>query len=118
MSLNPSSRTALSTVCFALSSIWGVAGACKLLFGVRITIFFLPPLDLEQVAVGPSLATAFAFLCLGAWLGRERNADDIALGGERLSASENPAAFASASPKMSTQRPREETPARRSTNNQ
>ena len=57
--LNSSSRKVLSNVCFALSSIWGVAGVCKLLFGVRMTLIFLPPLGLERAAVLPALATAF-----------------------------------------------------------
>ena len=70
MSVIHAVRRLLSGACFALSSVWGVAGACKLLFGVRITAPLLPPLGLERVAVGPALATAVAFLLLGAWLGR------------------------------------------------
>jgi hypothetical protein len=60
----------LAGACFALSSVWAVAGAFKIIFGVRITFPLLPPLDLDHVAPVPSLLVAFALMILGAWLGR------------------------------------------------
>jgi hypothetical protein len=43
-------RLALAKICFGLGSIWTAAGVLKLIFGVRVTLPLLPPLDLERVS--------------------------------------------------------------------
>jgi hypothetical protein len=80
MRLKDSTRKTLSAVCFSLSSVWGVAAVCKLMFGVQVAIFFLPPLGLERVAVVPSLVVAAVLLFTGAWLGRSRASADVTPG--------------------------------------
>jgi hypothetical protein len=70
MLVSPSARKAVAGCCFFLSSVWGSAGALKLIFGVRITFPLFPPIDLERVAPAPALAVCLAFCILGAWLER------------------------------------------------
>lgn len=60
----------LSNACFALGSVWGIAGACKLAFGIRITLPILPPLDLERVDGWWSLAVALVLFLAAGWFGR------------------------------------------------
>jgi hypothetical protein len=74
MPFSHSTRKVLAGACFALSAVWAVAGAFKLIFGVRITFPLLPPLDLERVAPVPTLAVAVGLMIIGAWLGRTRGA--------------------------------------------
>ena len=74
MRLSHSTRKTLAGCCFFLSSVWGAAGAFKLIFGIRITFVLLPPLDLERVSPVSALATALGFIVLGAWLGRTSDA--------------------------------------------
>lgn len=70
MKLTHSTRKALAGCSFFLGSVWGAAGAFKLIFGIRITFPLFPPLDLDRVSPVPALATALGFIVLGAWLGR------------------------------------------------
>lgn len=68
--LSPSLRKVLAGVCFALSSVWAVAGSFKLIFGVRVTFPLLPPVDLQHVAPAPALTIALVLIFVGGWLGR------------------------------------------------
>lgn len=68
--LSFSSRQVLAKASFGLGTVWGVAGAFKILFGVRLTLPLLPPLGLEHVAAFPALGAALGFFALGAVLGR------------------------------------------------
>ena len=65
-----STRKALADFSYFLGSVWGAAGALKLIFGVRITFPIFPPIDLERVSPGPAIAIALGLFALGAWLGR------------------------------------------------
>ena len=68
--LSQSGRQVLAKISFGLGTVWGVAGAFKLLFGVKLTLPLLPPLGLDQVQAIPALATALALFVLGGYLGR------------------------------------------------
>ena len=68
-------RTIVAKSSEVLGTIWAAAGALKLIFGVRITLPLFPPLDLQQVAVWPSLGIGLALVFLGAWL-RRTSADN------------------------------------------
>ncbi len=68
--LSTAARKLLSGVCFGLGALWGLAGALKVLFGVRVGLVLLPPLDLTAVAPGIAFVVALGFLTLGALLGR------------------------------------------------
>ena len=68
--LTRSTRKALADCCYFLGSVWGAAGALKLIFGIRITFPLFPPIDLERVSPGPAIAVAVGLFALGAWLGR------------------------------------------------
>jgi hypothetical protein len=70
MPLSRPTRRALSSISFGLGSVWAVAGAFKLLFGVRLTLFFLPPIGLERVSVAPALGIAVGFFAVAALLAR------------------------------------------------
>jgi hypothetical protein len=72
VTLSRSTRRLLSDCSFALGSIWGAAGALKLIFGVSVTFPLFPPIDLERVAPIPAIAIALGLFALGAWLGRSR----------------------------------------------
>jgi hypothetical protein len=65
-----STRKALADFSYFLGSVWGAAGALKLIFGIRITFPLFPPIDLERVSPGPAIAIALGLFVLGAWLGR------------------------------------------------
>ena len=65
-----STRKALADCSYFLGSVWGAAGALKLIFGVRITFPLFPPIDLERVSPVPAIAIAVGLFALGAWLGR------------------------------------------------
>ena len=65
-----STRKALADCSYFLGSVWGAAGALKLIFGIRITFPLFPPIDLERVSPGPAIAVAVGLFALGAWLGR------------------------------------------------
>ena len=77
VSISRSTRKALADCSYFLGSVWGAAGALKLIFGIRITFPLFPPIDLERVSPGPAIAVALGLFALGAWLGRgtERAAD-------------------------------------------
>jgi hypothetical protein len=68
--ISHSTRKALADVSYFLGSVWGAAGALKLIFGIRITFPLFPPVDLERVSPGPAIAIALGLFALGAWLGR------------------------------------------------
>lgn len=68
--ISRSTRKALADFSYFLGSVWGAAGALKLIFGIRITFPLFPPIDLERVSPGPAIAIAFGLFALGAWLGR------------------------------------------------
>ena len=68
--LTRSTRKALADCSYFLGSVWGAAGALKLIFGIRITFPLFPPIDLERVSPGPAIAIALGLFALGAWLGR------------------------------------------------
>ncbi len=68
--ISRSTRKALADCSYFLGSVWGAAGALKLIFGVRITFPIFPPIDLERVSPGPAIAIALGLFALGAWLGR------------------------------------------------
>jgi hypothetical protein len=68
--LTRSIRKALADCSYFLGSVWGAAGALKLIFGIRITFPLFPPIDLERVSPGPAIAIAVGLFALGAWLGR------------------------------------------------
>jgi len=70
MSLSPSTRRTISGACFGLGSVWTVAGAFKLLFGVKLTLFLLPPIDLGRVSPVPALGVALGLFVLAGWIGR------------------------------------------------
>lgn len=74
MTLPHSTRKALAACCFFLGSVWGAAGAFKMIFGIRITFPLFPPIDLARVSAVPALAVAIGFAALGAWLGRTSRA--------------------------------------------
>ncbi len=74
--LSTSGRQVLAKICFGLGSVWGVAGAFKLVFGVRLTFPLLPPLGLEQVAAVPAIGAAFALFVFGAYFGRVPTEND------------------------------------------
>jgi hypothetical protein len=65
-----STRKVLADCSYFLGSVWGAAGALKLIFGIRITFPLFPPVDLERVSPGPAIAVAVGLFALGAWLGR------------------------------------------------
>lgn len=69
-----STRKALADCSCFLGSVWGAAGALKLIFGTRITFPLFPPIDLERVSPAPAIAVALGLFALGAWLGRETEA--------------------------------------------
>ena len=66
-------RRGASALAFALGSVWGVAGAFKLLFGTQLTLPILPPLGLERVAAVPAMIVAIVCFGVAAWLGRSRH---------------------------------------------
>ncbi len=68
--ISRSTRKALADCSYFLGSVWGAAGALKLIFGVRITFPLFPPIDLERVSPVPAIAVALGLFALGAWLGR------------------------------------------------
>jgi hypothetical protein len=68
--ISRSTRKALADCSYFLGSVWGAAGALKLIFGVRITFPLFPPIDLERVSPWPAIAVALGLFALGAWLGR------------------------------------------------
>ena len=70
MPLSRSARDVLAGSCFALSAVWAVTGALKLVFGVRITLVILPPLDLAQIVPMRAFGVAVGWMLLGALLGR------------------------------------------------
>lgn len=72
----------LSALCFALGAVWVWAGAMKLTFGIRVTVWFLPPVGLERVEPVPAILTGLAFALVGALLGRSAWRD----GGRRTDA--------------------------------
>lgn len=72
MVLSRSARNAMAGVCFGLSALWAVAGALKLIFGVRLTILLLPALDLTQIVPARAFGVAVGWMLLGALLGRIR----------------------------------------------
>jgi hypothetical protein len=80
MVLPRSLRKTLASISFGLGFVWGVAGAFKLVFGVRMTLVFLPPLDLERVAAVPAVVVALGLFALGAWLARTGTGDRGAIG--------------------------------------
>ena len=61
-------RKALASISFGVGFVWGVAGAFKLVFGVRMTLVFLPSLDLERMAAVQAAVVAPGLFALGAWL--------------------------------------------------
>jgi hypothetical protein len=63
-------RAGLAHVCFALGNVWAVAGACRLIFGIKITLPILPPLGLEGVHGWWALAVSLGLFTAAAWLGR------------------------------------------------
>lgn len=63
-------RSLVGKACFGLGTIWAAAGVLKLIFGIRATLIFFPPLDLERVSAWPSLATGLALVFTGACLER------------------------------------------------
>jgi hypothetical protein len=69
-----STRKVIAACCFFLSSVWGAAGALKIIFGVRITFPLFPPIGLERVAPAPALIVSLALGFLGAWLERTSRA--------------------------------------------
>lgn len=69
-------RGVLAKSCFALGSVWTVAGVLKLIFGVRITLLLFPPLDLDRVSPAPAIAIGLLLVFVGAWL--ERRAGSVA----------------------------------------
>ena len=82
VSISRSTRKALADCSYFLGSVWGAAGALKLIFGIRITFPLFPPIDLERVSPGPAIAVALGLFALGAWLGRgtETNAGHREIG--------------------------------------
>ncbi len=84
LSLSHSTRKTLASCCFFLGSVWGVAAAFKLIFGVRITLPFFPPLDLERIAPLSAIAAALGLFALGARLGRTAEESSDPLGAELL----------------------------------
>ncbi|HET7552487.1 MAG TPA: hypothetical protein VFK04_14450 [Gemmatimonadaceae bacterium] len=68
--ISRSTRKVLADCSYFLGSVWGAAGALKLIFGVRITFPLFPPIGLERVSPGPAIAVALGLFALGAWLGR------------------------------------------------
>jgi len=71
VSVSRSTLKALADCCHFLGSLWGAAGALKLIFGVRITFPLFPPIDLERVSPAPAIAIAVGLFVLGGWLGRK-----------------------------------------------
>lgn len=80
--ISRSTRKALADCSYFLGSVWGAAGALKLIFGIRITFPLFPPIDLERVSPGPAIAVALGLFALGSWLGRgtETNVDHREIG--------------------------------------
>lgn len=68
--ISRSTRKVLADCSYFLGSVWGAAGALKLIFGIRITFPLFPPIDLERVSPWPAIAVALGLFALGAWLGR------------------------------------------------
>ena len=68
--ISRSTRKTLADCSYFLGSVWGAAGALKLIFGVRIIFPLFPPIDLERVSPWPAIAVALGLFALGAWLGR------------------------------------------------
>ena len=56
--------------CFGLGSVWTAAGVLKLIFGTRITLFLVPPLDLERVSPAPAIAIGLFLVFVAAWIER------------------------------------------------
>jgi|KBSMisStaDraftv2_1062788.scaffolds.fasta_scaffold1464169_2 hypothetical protein len=71
-------RRFLSSACFVVGTVWSAAGVLKFLFGIRLTLPVLPPLGLEQVAVGRSIAIGLALFAFGAVLARARRQPETA----------------------------------------
>jgi hypothetical protein len=63
-------RAILSGTCFGIGTVWAVAAALKMIFGVAITLPILPPLALERVDVARSLVIALVWFAAGAVVGR------------------------------------------------
>jgi hypothetical protein len=84
MHLSRSTHSVLSSTFFGLGSVWAVAGAFKLLFGVRLTFPLLPPIGLERVSPLPSLAVAAGCFALAAWLGRLSRSGSAAISDNAL----------------------------------
>jgi hypothetical protein len=77
MVIPSSTRRSLASVCFGLGSVWAVAGAFKLLFGMRLTFPLLPAIGLERVSAVPSLAVAMGLFTAAALLGRTPSAEPV-----------------------------------------
>lgn len=90
ISISRSTRKALADCSYFLGSVWGAAGALKLIFGIRITFPLFPPIDLERVSPGPAIAIALGLFALGAWLGRGTEAAADRRGMESLEPSHEP----------------------------
>lgn len=90
ISISRSTRKALADCSYFLGSVWGAAGALKLIFGIRITFPLFPPIDLERVSPGPAIAIALGLFALGAWLGRGTEAAADCRGMESLEPSHEP----------------------------
>jgi hypothetical protein len=68
--ISPATSDLLAKAAFGLGTVWGVAGAFKLIFGVQLTLVFLPPLGLEKVAPISSLVVACGCFGVAAYFGR------------------------------------------------
>jgi hypothetical protein len=90
MLLTRSTRDALSSISFGLGSVWAVAGAFKLLFGVRVTFPLLPPIDLSRVSPVPALGIAFGFFVASAWLSRRAVRGDAAPKSKGVASADSP----------------------------
>lgn len=105
--ISNATRKALADCSYFLGSVWGAAGALKLIFGIRITFPLFPPIDLERVSPGPAIAVALGLFALGAWLGRgtdptadQRASESLEPSHEaQLGAGEVPMASAPAAPR-------------------
>ena len=57
--------SSISSVCFGISFLWAAAFLLKDVFGVRVTVPILPPIDLAQVDQTTALIFTVVFAALG-----------------------------------------------------
>ena len=79
-------RRLLSSSCFALGTLWGLAGGFRYIFGIRISLWGLPPFGLEHISAAPALMLGLGLVAVGAFLGRDTTPSHAAISDPLLTA--------------------------------